>query len=161
MSHSVSFHFTRDVIAAVTEHVVQEYPSEACGWIIQSCTEELRYHPADNLQDKYHKVDPETFPRTSKDAFLMDALNLTRNIEQAEKQGGNLYCIVHSHIEVGAYFSEEDIKQMTEPSQEKTIYPAQCYLVANVNQHKQVDEYALFYFTNEKKTFLQAEIKII
>ena len=42
----------------VFAHSIAEYPAEACGWILRDSTGKLTYVAAENLQDKYHKLDP-------------------------------------------------------------------------------------------------------
>ena len=139
-------------------HAKNEYPSECCGWILKTKEGRLRYVPSENLQDKYHAADPESYPRTSKDAFLINTLKLSRDIESASKEGGGLFSIVHSHIDVGAYFSAEDKKQMAEPDGSSAIFPAECYLVISVFEGMP-RERALFYFDPKKKEFLPGEIR--
>ena len=58
------FIFTADVLFTINQHAEQEYPSESCGWVIRSNNGQLRYVASANLQDKYHKFDPVSFPRT-------------------------------------------------------------------------------------------------
>ena len=92
--------------------------------------------------------------------FLFRVLKLSNSLDELEKRNEELYAIVHSHIKVGAYFSEEDKKQMTDPHTNRPIYPAICYLVANVNESRKVDDHALFYFSDKEGVFLQANLKI-
>jgi len=144
---------------AVFEQAVAEYPDEACGWILRDSTGKLTYVPAENLQDKYHKLDPEAYPRTSKDAFLMDSLKLTRAIDEAEASGGGLFSIVHSHIDCGAYFSEEDKHQMTLPDDSGPVFPADNYLVVSVDEGKP-GETAVFIYDQATKDFLAGDLQI-
>ncbi len=115
------------------EHAIKEYPSECCGWIIEyPSTGEQKYFPSENLQDKYHAIDPKNYPRTSREAFLLDARKLERSLEEAEKKGGYLFAIVHSHIDVDAYFSKEDEDKMTFPDTKEPIFPSKFYIVLSV-----------------------------
>ncbi len=155
------FHLPNNILKEVYDHAEQEYPSECCGWILKELNGNYNYIASQNLQDKYHKFDPNAYPRTSKDAFLMNTLKLSKDIEQTQKRGGSLYCIVHSHIHVGAYFSKEDKKQMAEPDRSKTIYPSEFYLVVNVNEAGKVDQNAVFYFDQIAKDFLEANLMIL
>ena len=155
------FNFHKDILRQITQHAILEYPSECCGWIMQSSSKHQTYTPSENLQDKYHKLDPNAYPRTSKDAFLMNVLKLNRSVEEGKSKNQELYSIVHSHIEVGAYFSEEDVKQMTDAVSKQPIYNSSTYLVVNVNAKKEVDQFAIFYFSKEENTFLKGEVNII
>ena len=152
------FKIQKKILDSIYTQAAAEYPSECCGWILQYKNGEQKYTPSVNLQDKYHKVDSAAYPRTSKDAFLMDVLKLSRELQEAESMNGHLFSIVHSHIDVGAYFSSEDKKQMSYNGEQ--IYPADCYLVVNVHEARP-DSQAVFYFNKEKNDFLEAEILII
>ncbi len=80
---------------------------EACGFVIRR-EGALAVEPIANVADRYHAADPEHFPRTSRDSYLMDPkaqLRLHRSLEGA---GGEIAFVWHSHIETGAYFSAKD-----------------------------------------------------
>jgi proteasome lid subunit RPN8/RPN11 len=62
----------------------------------------------ENVADRYHAVDPERFPRTSRDSYLMDPKAQLRVQRELEAWGGEVAAVWHSHVEVGAYFSEKD-----------------------------------------------------
>ena len=160
MNDVKTFDIPKNILIGIYSQAEKEYPEECCGWILRTKENSYRYVPSKNLQDKYHRVDPESYPRTAKDAFLIDALQLSKDTEKIQKEGGSLYCIVHSHIDVGAYFSEEDKNQMAEKDMSSSIYPAECYLVVSV-QEKKVREDALFYFDRSQKDFLEAGINKI
>ncbi|MES0491282.1 MAG: Mov34/MPN/PAD-1 family protein [Leptospirales bacterium] len=137
-----------------------EYPGEACGWIIKNADGALTYFPAANLQDKYHKLDSESYPRTSKDAFLMDSLKLNNAIEEATSVGGELFSIVHSHIDCGAYFSDEDKHQMTLPDGSGPVFPASCYLVVSVDKGEE-GETAAFVFNKDTKDYDLVKVELV
>ena len=60
--------------------------------------------------------------------------------------------IYHSHVDVGAYFSEEDKKQATFDG--GPVYPGTHYLVVDVTKEK-VRGSKLFIWSDEKKDFLE------
>ena len=155
-----TFDIPKDILTKIYSQAEKEYPEECCGWILRTNGGAYTYVTSKNLQNKYHQIDPGNYPRTAKDAFLIDALKLSQDTEKIQKEGGSLYCIVHSHIDVGAYFSKEDKKQMAEEGMSSSIYPAECYLVVSV-QKRRVQEDALFYFDRSKKDFLEAGIRKI
>jgi proteasome lid subunit RPN8/RPN11 len=80
---------------------------EVCGFLVQR-EEALQVVPVTNVADRYHAVDPERFPRTSREAYVMDAKEQLRLHFDLEAHGGRIVAIWHSHIDVGAYFSEKD-----------------------------------------------------
>ncbi len=62
----------------------------------------------ENEADKYHKLDPETFPRTSRTYFKINELRAAKAFDAGEKNGRPIKVIYHSHCDAGAYFSQED-----------------------------------------------------
>jgi proteasome lid subunit RPN8/RPN11 len=151
---------SKKTLEDIYEHAVKEYPKECCGWIIQQNDESMSYVAAENLQDKYHKLDPETYPRTSKDAFLMDSLKLSRAIETAQSTGAVLLSIVHSHIDCGAYFSAEDEIQMSTPDNREPVFPAKCYIVVSVENHKPAGN-AVFTFDSSEKKYQKGNLIVV
>jgi proteasome lid subunit RPN8/RPN11 len=61
-----------------------------------------------NEADKYHALDPATFPRTSRMYFKINELRAARAFEHGDKVGEPIKVIYHSHCDAGAYFSKED-----------------------------------------------------
>lgn len=101
----------REALDAVVAHAVRDYPHESCGFLSGPADNPRRLTtaiPADNEADKYHEVDPETFPRTSKTYFKLNELMAARRFDQGERDGQPIKAIYHSHCDAGAHFSEED-----------------------------------------------------
>jgi adenylyltransferase/sulfurtransferase len=118
--------FGRDVWAVMFAHAQEEYPAECCGIVTEGASGAHVVHRSENIQDKLHDADPETHPRTSKMAYRMDDMQVMRIQSKAEKAGGRLAAIYHSHIDVDAYFSEEDHNAATffgEPAYPGVVYP--------------------------------------
>jgi proteasome lid subunit RPN8/RPN11 len=69
-----------------------------------------RCAPLENLADKYHALDPVEFPRTSRDAFMVNEARLLRAVREGEAAGEQWLAFYHSHVDCGAYFSAEDKK---------------------------------------------------
>src|SRR3954463_10040128 len=82
------------------------YPNEACGLFVGTSWDAAELVAMENMQDAYHARDPVRYPRESRTAYTMHPLRLNEHIER----GGGLLAIWHSHCEVGAYFSSEDVK---------------------------------------------------
>ncbi len=101
----------RAVLDAVEAHAKEAYPSESCGFMSGPAAEPRLLDGAtraDNLADKYHALDPETFPRTSRTYFKIDELKASRAFDGGEADGRPIKVIYHSHCDAGAYFSAED-----------------------------------------------------
>lgn len=80
---------------------------EVCGFVIRR-DGALHVVQVPNVADRYHELDPEHFPRTSREAYLMDPKAQLRLHRELDAWGGEIVAVWHSHVEVGAYFSEKD-----------------------------------------------------
>lgn len=120
------------VIADVEAHARAEYPSEACGFLSgPAATPGLidAGQRETNEADKYHALDPERFPRTSKMYFKINELRAARAFDAGEKSGRPIKVIYHSHCDAGAYFSKEDAA--TFASDHTLMWPC-AFLVVSV-----------------------------
>jgi len=90
------------------DHARACYPGECCGLLFARDGVAVRWLAMDNLADKLHALDPVEYPRTSRDAFMMNEAKIARAVREAEATGETWHAIVHSHIDCGAYFSAED-----------------------------------------------------
>lgn len=120
-----------EIAEQMRRQAVAAYPGECCG---------LSFAPPDrdvatsvvameNLQDRLHALDPETYPRTSRNGFQMHALHVHREVEAAAARGERLLAFFHSHIDCGAYFSQED-RRMAAPLPDGTpLYPDVSHVV--------------------------------
>ncbi len=99
------------VLEAIEAHAREAYPSECCGFVFGPIEEASRLDAMQretNEADKYHRLDPETFPRTSRTYFKINELRAARTFEEAAAAGRPLKVIYHSHCDAGPYFSDED-----------------------------------------------------
>lgn len=99
------------VMEDIERHALECYPSESCGFVSGPRDEPAKLDASVrevNEADKYHKLDPETFPRTSKEYFKINELRAARAFEAGEAEGRPIKVIYHSHCDCGAYFSRED-----------------------------------------------------
>lgn len=91
----------------ICDHAVRDYPSECCGIITRSRDGSSAVHPCTNLQDRLHEKDPDTYPRTSREAYELGP-ELIRVQMDGERLGWTLAGFYHSHVDCDAYFSEKD-----------------------------------------------------
>jgi len=111
------------------DHAFAAYPGECCGLLFAAAAGSdtaLRALPVENMADKLHALDPEEYPRTSRDAFAMNEAKIARIVREAEATGERWLGIFHSHIDCGAYWSSED-KRSAAPNN-VPVYP-QLYQV--------------------------------
>ncbi len=132
----------------------ETYPEEACGVISGSKDEQGHLeaiHPMKNRMDEYHEKDPERFPRTNRNAYMIDPLEFNKLQRSLKKQEQQIKVIYHTHPDVGAYFSEKDRKDALldngDPRQ-----PGVQYLVCGIT-NKQKDGAILATYNPNTKDF--------
>jgi proteasome lid subunit RPN8/RPN11 len=102
---------------------------EVCGFVLRRGGL-LEVVPVPNVADRYHAVDPVSFPRTSREAYLMDAKAQLAVHREVAAGGAEIVAVWHSHIECGAYFSEKDRADAIVDGQ--PVVPGAEYLVFGV-----------------------------
>jgi proteasome lid subunit RPN8/RPN11 len=119
-------------LAAIRTQAEAEYPAECCGVVLvrAGAATERRLHPCRNIQNALHARDPERFPRDARTAYYMAHEDLIE-ISRRESRGWAVYVIYHSHIDVGAYFSETDRRNALVDGQ--PTYPGATYVVVGVS----------------------------
>ncbi len=110
----------------IAAHVERDWPNEACGFVLRHADGSLEAVASRNLQDRYHGIDPQGYPRTSRTAFKVDDRLLHRRLEQ----GAELALIYHSHCEAGAYFSAEDARAAAPDGE--PMFPNASHVVVSV-----------------------------
>jgi proteasome lid subunit RPN8/RPN11 len=133
-------------IARVDEDALAAYArdEESCGIMIGPASDPLLVDeavPMLNRANKLHQLDPEAYPRTGRTSFDMDPFLFERALRAGESNQRPVKVLFHSHLEVGAYFSETDKTAATMGGAEPA-YPL-AYLVTSVRQGK-VDDRKLF-----------------
>jgi proteasome lid subunit RPN8/RPN11 len=111
------------VVRQMQAHALACYPGECCGLLFapKGSHTASRCVPLDNMADKLHALDPVEYPRTSRDWFAPNEAKLGRLVREAEAQGEQWLALFHSHIDCGAYFSDED-KRYAAPNGQ-AVYP--------------------------------------
>jgi [CysO sulfur-carrier protein]-S-L-cysteine hydrolase len=160
----VPFRVTRAVVERVSEHVRTSYASEeeACGYLTgprdvkDFCDDGV---PLPNLANRYHAMDPETYPRTGRTYFLIDPLKFEKAMRAGAESGRPVRVLYHSHLDVGAYFSETDAAAATMGG-DRPSYDELLYLVVSIRQGV-VDDHKLFAWDDEKKAFVETPLEIV
>jgi adenylyltransferase/sulfurtransferase len=129
---------TGEEFARIRRQAEAEYPCECCGVILvkagAGCERVL--FPCRNIQNERHAKDRMRYPRDARIAYYIDPQDLLK-VGRLEAEGFSVSTIYHSHIDVGAYFSETD-KRQAAPAGEP-LYPEATYLVVSVVDHKVVE----------------------
>ena len=141
----------------ISRHAEESFPDECCGLVIAKGADE-RIQRLENIQNKLHALDPETYPRTAVIAYAMDPKELERVIDGAARDGAKLKAFYHSHPDHEAYFSDED-KAFASPFGEPT-FPNAAQIVVSIF-HREVKRLAAFAWSEDKNDFVEAAIKKI
>jgi len=100
------------VLAEVFAHCEGAYPEEACGVLTGPAGQALadRFSACANIQNDLHREDPAAH-RDARTAYRIAPTDLFRLTRECRDAGREFKGIVHSHADVGAYFSDEDQRQ--------------------------------------------------
>jgi proteasome lid subunit RPN8/RPN11 len=100
---------TPGALAAIYAHAQREYPRECCGIIYgpRGATVADRAEARVNAQDRLHAEDPVRYPRDAHTAYNFDTKDLF-DLQRSLRGDNPAKIIYHSHVDVGAYFSQED-----------------------------------------------------
>jgi len=155
---------------AYAQGVVKEGSAEgeeACGILEGPAGDALLVDRATripNLANKYHQLDPESYPRTGRMYFLIDPLKFARTIKEGETKERPVKVLYHSHLDCGAYFSETDAQTALAGGDEPSYDLA--FLVVSVRgdgkgSGAHVDDRKLFVWDAAKKSFVEAPLTVI
>lgn len=147
----------RDVLARVDEEARESFAKdeESCGLLAGPAADPRlvdRILPMKNRANALHALDPETYPRTGHSYFDVDPLKVERAVEEGARAGSPVKVLYHSHLDVGAYFSETDAAAATMAGDAPTQDVA--YLVTSVRAGV-VDERKLFVWDPETRAFVE------
>ena len=135
---------------------------EACGFLTGPGSDPLLCDEAtelENLANKYHQVDPEGHPRTGREYFKINSLKFEKAIAAGDAAGAPVKVFFHSHLDCGAYFSEEDAASMTMGDGSAPSYEL-CYLVTAVDNGV-VSKHRLFIWEASKRVFVEAPFSVV
>jgi proteasome lid subunit RPN8/RPN11 len=146
-----------DALREIARHARAQYPAECCGLLLADASGALRFQPIANVAGTAQGV--ATSDRTQRDGYVMDPKALLDALEAADRSGGRLWGIVHSHPDAGAYFSNEDRKMAlgggTEP-----LWPDVHYLVVSVMAGR-VDAARLYSWNGARSEFSAEDVRRI
>ena len=120
----------RSVLDAVYAHAREGYPEEVCGFVIPGEPWEARR--CENRQNALHAEDPQTFTRDARTAYNFGPRDLMK-LDKSLRTARPARIIYHSHVEVGAYFSDEDVRAAAPDGE--LLYPCD-YLVVDVKDRR-------------------------
>jgi proteasome lid subunit RPN8/RPN11 len=133
---------------------------ESCGFLVGPASDPQGIDgavPMENRANKLHKLDPETYPRTGRMYFDIDPLKFEKEIKARAAAGAPVKVLYHSHLDVGAYFSETDASAATMGGPDPAYDLA--YLVTSV-RNGEVDDHKLFVWDPSARKFVETSLAI-
>ena len=100
---------TPDALAALYEHARRDYPNECCGIVYGPRGTPVADRPTacENIQDRLHAEDPARHTRDARTAYNFDSRAIFA-LQKSLRGETPAKIVYHSHVEVGAYFSDTD-----------------------------------------------------
>ena len=144
------------VLREIAAHARSTYPAECCGIVIADRDGKPRFVPIANIAGSAEAQG--TSQRNGRDGYVMDPKALLGELSRAEEEGGSLRVIVHSHPDVGAYFSKED-REMALGGSDSPLWPGVDYLVVSCRANG-VDDARLYSWDAEKSDFAEKQVPI-
>ncbi len=135
---------------------------EACGFLQGPASDELLCDSVvelENLANKYHAVDPEAHPRTGREYFKVNSMKFERAISEGQASQRPVKVFFHSHLDCGAYFSDEDAASMTLDGTRSPAYDL-AYLVTAVDEGE-VTAHRLFIWEEAGRRFVEAPFEAV
>jgi len=139
----------------IARHARETYPAECCGLLLADANGDLRFQAIQNIAGTAEGA--ATSGRGQRDGYVMDPKALLLALEAAERAGGSLWAIVHSHPDVGAYFSGEDKHKALDDDGEP-LWPGVRYLVVSVRAGN-VDSARLYTWDATGRDFHEEEVR--
>lgn len=136
-------------------HGRQTYPEEACGVLSGPAADPqaiTQVHPIANLINEMHAKDSQRFPRTGRDGYFLDPRVYMKLERALAAESRSIRAIYHTHVDVGAYFSQEDRTQAT--WNDAPLFPGLFYLVCGVKDGEP-DGALVAYFDDARREFAE------
>ena len=152
----------RDVLEKVFDEARRAYAKdeESCGFLVgprdpASALDAIV--PMINRANALHALDPEAYPRTGRMYFDIDSMKFEKAIRAGEQSGRPVKVLYHSHLDVGAYFSDTDASVAKMGADEPPFDLA--YLVTSVREGK-VDAHKLFVWDATSRSFVESRLTV-
>jgi adenylyltransferase/sulfurtransferase len=143
---------TAEALAEIYAQAQREYPKECCGIVFgprgQPVADSVR--TCVNTQDLLHAEDPVQNPRDARTAYNLGAKDLFA-LQRSLRTDAPAKVIYHSHVDVGAYFSDTD--QAAARMDDEPSYPVE-YVVIDVKADG-AHGAAQFAWDATKKTYVE------
>jgi adenylyltransferase/sulfurtransferase len=140
----------RRLLNEIYTHALESHPEECCGLLTGKRAGWFdATHRCRNEMTRLHRRDPVVHPRGGEKAFHMNEFDYVRVQRDAEAIGARVTGVYHSHVEAGAYFSEDDQESALH---ELYPFPKVDHIVVSVVE-RAVKEVAAFRWVAEEDGF--------
>ncbi|HZX96495.1 MAG TPA: M67 family metallopeptidase [Myxococcales bacterium] len=146
------------VLREMAAHARKAYPEECCGVLIEDASGALSFRPIANIAGSIGAAGISA--RTNRDGYVMDPRGLMAAQEEADRLVGRLWGIVHSHPDVGAYFSREDRAKALDDAGQEPLWPGVRYLVISARASG-IDRALLYTWDAARHDFIEEEVREI
>ncbi len=151
------------LLEQIAEHARAGYvkEEESCGLVLGPAGDAQLLDeivPMVNRARALHEMDPETYPRTARMYFDLDPLKFARAVDKGDADGRPVKVLYHSHLDVGAYFSETDAAAAKMGGDEPAYDLA--YLVTSVRDGR-VDDHKLFVWEPSSRSFVLSPLRAL
>jgi [CysO sulfur-carrier protein]-S-L-cysteine hydrolase len=139
----------------ISRHAAESFPEECCGIVVRHAVGD-EVCRLENIQNRLHALDPETYPRQATIAYAIDPKELEKAIARAAAAGGAIKAFYHSHPNHDAYFSAED-KAFATPFGEPS-FPDAAQIVVSVYD-RVVKRMAVFAWDGKRQDFVEVPLR--
>ena len=110
-----------------------------------------------NAAEKMKAERPEEFTRTAEMGYVMDPKEQMKVMRDADLRGRLVRGIYHSHVDVGAYFSDEDKRRALFDGE--PMFPGAIYVVADIRQQRAAGAKA-FVWEDAVRDFVEVPLEV-
>ncbi|MFO0678386.1 MAG: Mov34/MPN/PAD-1 family protein [Polyangiaceae bacterium] len=153
----------RPVLDDVAAHAVLAYAAdeECCGVLVGPLGTPRLVDGAVRMVNRanaLHALDPSSYPRDARTSFEIDPLKFERAVRDGEAAGRPVKVLYHSHLDVGAYFSDTDHAAALAGGD--TPAHDVVYLVTDVRSTGVV-RHALFAWDDSTARFVERTLRVV
>jgi proteasome lid subunit RPN8/RPN11 len=145
--------FPERVLREIAAHAQSTYPEECCGLVLARPDGALEFVAIPNVAGAEAR---KTSDRTARDGYVMDPAALLKALSRWGEEA--LRVIVHSHPDVGAYFSKED-RNVALGGGTDPLWPGVEYLVVSCRKGT-VDDARLYSWDPAGADFREWQVPI-
>jgi proteasome lid subunit RPN8/RPN11 len=152
----------RSVLERIDEEARLSYDAdeESCGFLVGPIGDAHRIDgivPMVNRANRLHRLDPSQYPRTGRTYFDIDSMKFESAIARGQAEGRPVKVLYHSHLDVGAYFSETDA-EVAKMGQDEPPWDL-AYLVTSVRSGI-VHDRRLFLWDPRARDFVPSRLEV-